>query len=62
MENIKFLPALITTILALIGLFVALAVYISYGNTHSLARERIAQCLLFSAAFGAITLALIVFL
>ncbi len=62
MTAIKFLPALITTILALIGLFVALAVYVSYGNKHSLARERIAQCLLFSAAFGVLTLSIIAFL
>lgn len=54
--------AIITTILALIGLFVALAVYLSYGTKHSLARERIVQCLLFSAVFGAISLGIIAFI
>ena len=54
--------ALITTIIALIGLFVTLAVYLSYGAKHSLARERIVQCLLFSAVFGAISLGIIAFL
>lgn len=61
MTTIKYLPAIITTILALIGLFVALTVYISYGK-HSLAKERIIQCLLFSAVFGAISLGIIAFL
>ena len=56
------MAALITTILAIIGLFVALAVYLSYGTKHSLARERITQCLLFSAVFGVLTLAIIVFI
>jgi len=56
------MTAIIPTILALIGLFVALAVYVSYGTKHSLARERIVQCLLFSAVFGAITLGIIAFL
>ena len=56
------IPAIITAILALIGLFVALAVHLSYGAKHSLARERIVQCLLFSAVFGAITLGIIAFL
>ena len=55
------MPAIITTILSLIGLFVALAVYLSYGAKHSLARERIVQCLLFSAAFAAISLGIIAF-
>ena len=56
------MPALITTILSLIGLFVALAVYLSYGTKHSLARERVVQCLLFSAVFGAISLGIIAFI
>lgn len=62
MTTIKYLPSLITTIISLIGLLVALALYVSYGTKHILARERIVKCLLFSAVFGIIAILIIAFI